>query len=341
MKTLETNRLILRPYKEDDFEAVHSYASNIDNITYMLFGPNSEEDTRTFIEMAMLLASEDPITDYAFAVELKETGKLIGGCDINLKGDASEIGWILHKDHWGKGYGTEMGYAMLKFGFEEHNLRRIIARCDAENVGSSRVMEKIGMRQEGLFLERRPTRAASSKPYRDELVYAILKYEWEVQKEVNYYNALPCKFDEFTNVPPLSDGEIHLVCTAKHPANPEKKYVPAYTFAICKGSEKVGEVALRIGYSHGLYYYGQIGYSVDEAHRGKGYAARACRLMAPVAKAHGMEKLLITNNYTNTASRRVCEKLGARLVRLVRLPEWTSLYQEGQRFVNIYEWSIT
>jgi len=340
MIPIETDRLILRSFKEDDFEAVHSYASSAENTAYMLFGPNNEDDTRAFIKRAIASNSKDPIDNYSLAVELKETGRLIGACDLNMQGNAPEVGWIVHKDYWGKGYGTEMGLALLKLGFEEHNLHRIVALCDAENISSSRVMEKIGMTREGMFREYRRTRAGSGKLYRDELSYAMLKDEWDVQKEIAYYNALPYKFDEFISVPSLSDEEIFLVCIENYAANPEKNHVPAYKFAVCKGGEKIGDAGLRVGYTDGLYYAGQIGYSIDEAHRGNGYAARACKLMAPVAKAHGMTKLLITNNQTNTASRRVCEKLDARLVRLVRLPEWSELYKGGQRYVNIYEWSV-
>jgi len=161
-----------------------------------------------------------------------------------------------------------------------------------------------------------------------------------IPEEIAYYNTLPCKFDDFITVPTLADGEIFLVCYEKYPANPEKKHVPSYQFLICKGGEKIGRINLRIGYTKGLYYGGQIGYEVDEAHRGQGYAVAACRLIAQVAKEHGMKKLLISNNYTNIASRRVCEKLGAKFVRLVKLPEWTDMYKGGQRFENIYEWSI-
>jgi len=164
--------------------------------------------------------------------------------------------------------------------------------------------------------------------------------EAAVPDEIAYYNAMPYKFDDFITVPTLTDGEIFLVCTEKFPAEPERNIVPSYIFIICKGGEKIGGINLRIGYSERLYYGGQIGYGLYEAHRGNGYAVAACRLIAQVAKAHGMEKLLITNNYTNTASRRVCEKLGARLVRVARLPEWTDLYKDGQRFSNIYEWNI-
>ena len=161
-----------------------------------------------------------------------------------------------------------------------------------------------------------------------------------IPKEIAYYNALPCCFNDFIAVPTLTEGEIFLVCTDKYPANPEKKHVPSYQFAICKGGEIIGRINLRIGYTEGLYYGGQIGYEINEAHRGRGYAVIACRLVAQIAKAHSMEKLLITNNYTNTASRRVCEKLGAKLIRLVKLPEWTDMYKGGQRYENIYEWEL-
>jgi RimJ/RimL family protein N-acetyltransferase len=271
---------------------------------------------------------------------------LVGGCNIALSSDEAEIGWIMHRDFWGNGYGTEMGKEMLRFGFDELSLRRIIAHCDAENIGSYRVMEKIGMRREGLFIEGRPSHKQSDRKYSDELSYAILKDEWETSKEIAYYKTLPIIFNDFIELPELSDGVIHLVCTAKKPANPEKKYCPAYDFAICKGSEKIGAINLRIGYSgfgpdeSSLYYGGQIGYNVDEKYRGNCYAGRACRLLLPVAKAHGMIKLLITNNVTNAASRRVCEKLGLRLIRTVRLPEWSDLYKDGQRYSNLFEWSI-
>jgi len=59
-------------------------------------------------------------------------------------------------------------------------------------------------------------------------------------------------------------------------------------------------------------------------------------LLLPVAEAHSMSVLLISNDVTNRPSMRVCEKLGARLVRVARLPEWTDLYKNGQRFSRTY-----
>jgi hypothetical protein len=166
----------------------------------------------------------------------------------------------------------------------------------------------------------------------------------DIQDEIARYKTLPCEFNGFITVPTLSDGEIFLVCVQKY-TNPEKKHVPAYDFAICKGGEKIGSINLRIGYGGGpfgqnLYYGGQIGYDINEAHRGNNYAVRACRLLIPVAQAHKIHTLLITNDQSNHASIRVCEKLGAKLIRTAPLPEWHDLYKEGQRFSNIYEWRI-
>lgn len=341
MMQLTTERLILRAFRMDDFAAVHAYASTIENTVYMPFGPNSEGDTRAFLEKAVACGMEEPCRQYEFAVALRDSGEVIGGCDLILTSPGTgEIGWILRRDFWRQSYGAELGRALLQFGFDELRLHRITAVCDAENAPSWGLMEKLGMRREACFLDARRGNKLSDKPYGDELRYAILRDEWEIQREVAYYNALPCAFFGFVEVPELAGGDIYLVCTQKKPADPEKKYVPAYQFAICRGGEKIGNIGLRVGYTDGLYYGGQIGYDVYEPFRGRGYAAEACHLVLPIARAHKMEKLLITNAEANAASRRVCEKLGARRVRLARLPEWTELYRDGLRYVNIFELAV-
>jgi ribosomal-protein-alanine N-acetyltransferase len=341
VKTLESERLILRPFEETDFEAVHAYASVTENAQYMVWGPNEESHTKTFILQAIEKSKENPCKNYQYATVLKSSQKLIGACNLAISGnDEAEIGWILHRDYWKQSFGSEMGKCIVEFGFNELGLHRIIAHCDTENYGSYRVMERIGMRREGCFLEARPANKFSDKKYGDEYSYAILKDEWEILQEISYYNSLPVNFDDFIDMPNLTDGEIELYYIAKKPAIPEKKWVPAYEFEIRCNSSRVGEINLRIGYTDGLYYGGQIGYGVDEQHCGHGYAEKACRLITPVIRAHGMKKVLITNNHTNIASRRTCEKLGAKFIRTARLPEWHDLYKDGQRFVNIFEWSV-
>ena len=148
---LTTDRLILREFNENDFAAVHAYASDIENIKYMIWGPNSEDDTVEFLVECIENANKNPRKQYDFAVTLKDTGNVIGGCGIYLNDtlDEAMLGWVLHKNYWKKGYMTEAGKELVRFAFEELKLHRLYATCDAENYGSYRVMENIGMRREG------------------------------------------------------------------------------------------------------------------------------------------------------------------------------------------------
>lgn len=178
MKTLETERLVLRGWQKDDFEAAHAYGSDADNVTYMGWGPNTKEDTRKFIKHSIKMNRRNN-SKYELAVVLKETGKLIGGCGCGIIKNKSRneamLGWILHKDHWKQGLGTELAQELIRFGFEELKLHRIYAHCDSENYGSYRVMERNGMRKEGHFIKNCEIRGE----WRDEFLYAILEEEWK------------------------------------------------------------------------------------------------------------------------------------------------------------------
>ena len=182
--TLETDRLILRPFVEEDFAAVHAYGGNLANVKYMTFGPNSEEETRSFISRTIKAAEANPRTHYDFAISLRETGRLIGGCGIYLDAELDQgfMGWILHMDFWKQGYGTELAAALLKFGFEELKLHRIRATCNSENYGSFRVMERNGMRREAHFKQARFGRVCDAEVWYDEYHYAILADEWREGK---------------------------------------------------------------------------------------------------------------------------------------------------------------
>ena len=96
--------------------------------------------------------------------------------------------------------------------------------------------------------------------------------------------------------------------------------------------EMAGSIALRIGRGDDLErYLGHVGYGVFPRARGRRYAERACRLVLPVAKAHGLEAVWLTVNPDNAASRRTCERLGARYVETVALPPGHALYERGER----------
>ena len=85
-----------------------------------------------------------------------------------------EIGYVLHPDHQGNGYATEAAAVMLRLGFEELGLHRIVGRLDARNAASARVLERLGMRLEAHLRENEFVKGE----WVSELIYAVLASEW-------------------------------------------------------------------------------------------------------------------------------------------------------------------
>ncbi len=159
----------------------------------------------------------------------------------------------------------------------------------------------------------------------------------EIGNEIRLFMTLPCRFDGFWDtMPQLTDGELSLHVKELRPGDLSRGYVPAYLFAICLGDIVIGQIDLRIGYNKNLYYGGNIGYGIDAPFRGHGYAGRAVKLLYPVARHHEMTRLHISNRRENTASRRVCEKLGAQLLRCVKLPKDNEMRADGHDYENIF-----
>lgn len=132
----------------------------------------------------------------------------------------------------------------------------------------------------------------------------------------------------------LVDGDLELVLDEKIPANPCRRHVPVYKFKMVPvgGGEAFGQIDLRIGNPFQMLLYGgHIGYGVEPGHRGHHYAARACRLLMPLARQHGLHTLWITCNPENVASRRTCELAGAEFVEIVDLPSESDMYESGDR----------
>ncbi len=93
-----------------------------------------------------------------------------------------------------------------------------------------------------------------------------------------------------------------------------------------------GTLSLRLADTEQINLYaGHIGYGVFQPARGYHYAERAVRLIIPLAKAHGMDHLIITCNPDNLPSRRTCERLGAQLLGTIDIPESNTLYARGER----------
>jgi RimJ/RimL family protein N-acetyltransferase len=175
---IRTPRLILRPYTSDDFTALYDIQSRPEVTRYLLFDARDRDQARASLELKMA-ASElnDEGGNLTLAVALPQTGALIGDVTlfwlsrVNRQG---EIGYVFHPDHGGRGYATEAALVMLRLGFEDLGLHRIVGRIDARNTASGRVLERLGMRREAHFVHNEFLKGE----WTDEVVYAMLENEW-------------------------------------------------------------------------------------------------------------------------------------------------------------------
>ena len=177
---LQTERLLLRDFRDDDFDAVHAYATDLEVVRHTTWGPNSEADTRDFLRRAQSQIGIAPRARFELAVVRGDGGELIGGIGLHVDGFKAMLGYCLARSAWGQGYATEAARAMVGFGFESLGLHRIWACCDPENPGSIRVLQKVGMKREGHF--RHDCRIRGE--WRDNLYFAILEDQWVLREEV-------------------------------------------------------------------------------------------------------------------------------------------------------------
>lgn len=148
-------------------------------------------------------------------------------------------------------------------------------------------------------------------------------YEVEIRPAPAWYNPRmdPAGGFAFLDPGPLRDGDLEVVLTRRSPADSANGRVPSYWFTLRAAGEDVGMLNFRIGGSFELEQYdGHFAYTVYPQWRGHRYARRACGLLLPLARAHGMQTLWITCHPDNLASRRTCEGLGAVLVEIVMRP---------------------
>lgn len=146
----------------------------------------------------------------------------------------------------------------------------------------------------------------------------------------------------FFDTDDLKSEDIFLNLTKTTPAQPEKRWLPAYYFEICLSDGTViGHCDLRVGHNDKTYIGGNIGYSIEVPYRGHHYAARACRLLFQQARKHGMDYLIVTCAPNNIASARTCEIAGGRYITMEAIPKDNELYADGMRQVMIYRFDLS
>jgi [ribosomal protein S5]-alanine N-acetyltransferase len=173
---LETPRLLLRKVRFKDLEDMHAYTSSQEATKYVPFPiHNTIEDTRKFIDY--ILEQYQINKKLLWGIQLKESQKFIGTIEFvtfDTTHNKAEIAYILSEDYWGNGMMSEAANEVIKFGFQTLNLTRIQARTFKENVGSQKVLKKIGMTCEGTL---RKSMYLKGK-YQDISIFSILKEEY-------------------------------------------------------------------------------------------------------------------------------------------------------------------
>lgn len=144
------------------------------------------------------------------------------------------------------------------------------------------------------------------------------------------------------NLDPVIGVEIALLYNRTLTAAEGLDGVPAYLFDIVlHNGTRIGQIDLRLESTPFLVQYGgQVGYGIDRAYRGNGYAALACHLLANVARLQGFEQLWITCNPENIASVRTCEKIGAQFIDQVQVPVGSELWRRGDREKLRFLWTL-
>lgn len=140
----------------------------------------------------------------------------------------------------------------------------------------------------------------------------------------------------------LIDGDLELKLEKTDGGELIKKLVPQYHFALINTAkkEKMGNIRLRVGFNENIKYGGNIGYEVDEKFRGHKYAARAVKLLLPLAKKHGLSEVWLTCNPENAPSRRTIEIAGGQFVEVLDLPPDNDEYKLGHKQKSRYRLEI-
>lgn len=178
---LETERLILRDYTENDFDA-YFRLKNDDRTMYYLqdIRLDSAADAKAEFDDVLKDASESDRKFYFLHMELKETHEQIGSIGYTVIADTPvgkivHLGYFTYPKFWGSGYTSEALQTVLEFAFTRNNVYRVTTGCLAENIGSERVMQKNGMIKEAEHIDYE----WHDGKMKTRLEYRLLRKEWE------------------------------------------------------------------------------------------------------------------------------------------------------------------
>jgi Acetyltransferases, including N-acetylases of ribosomal proteins len=180
LPALETESLILRKPRRSDAADMFRYSSDPEVSRYVLWDPHRNIwETRSFIrELRRRIREGYPSS---WAVELRKTGEVIGTIGVvwySAENRSAELGYSFSREHWNRGYATEALRAVVDSLFGSIPVNRLEAQYDLRNPASGRVMQKCGLRQEGILR----SRILNKGEYVDVALCAMLRSDWEIRQ---------------------------------------------------------------------------------------------------------------------------------------------------------------
>ena len=175
--TLQTTRLLLRPFEEAEVEAIYALQSNARVLRYWDSPPWTDR-ARAEAFIAACRQMEEEGSGARFAIETGRERMFIGWCSMfgwNPAYRSLGIGYCLDEPAWGKGYATEAVRAMLHWACDALDVNRVNAELDTRNAASARVLEKLGFEREGLRREDCVVAGEVS----DSWIYGLLRRDWK------------------------------------------------------------------------------------------------------------------------------------------------------------------
>jgi RimJ/RimL family protein N-acetyltransferase len=172
---LVTERLVLRPYEERDFDGLHRLQSDEEVVRWLYNEPRTPDETRKLFAIK-LAGSELQAEGKWLSAVVEAEGEYVGDVGLHWLSEehkTAEIGFMFDPRHQGKGYATEAARAMLGWAFDA-GFHRVVGRAEARNAASARVLEKLGLRLEAHFVENEWVKGE----WQSELAFAILEREW-------------------------------------------------------------------------------------------------------------------------------------------------------------------
>src|SRR5216683_8057742 len=182
--TLETPRLRLRHFRDADLALFMAYRNDPEVARYQGWEGISEPGARAFLQEQKEIQPGVPSQWFQIAVELKETGMLVGDCALKIEEHderQAEIGYTLSRAYQGRGIASEAVSCVLEYAFVTLGLHRVIAITACENAGSVALLERLDLRREGHFRQN----VWLKGKWRDEFLYALLQEEWRSARCTN------------------------------------------------------------------------------------------------------------------------------------------------------------